>query len=232
MITVADVTSETSDCQLGNGRNAMIPTTNATTVDTHGMPRLGDLRQALGGEPGLAERVGQARRGRDVDQAGARRRDERVDVEQDRQPGQAQRAGDRHVGPEVALADRVGPAAHEIRGVERADERDLEGQVDHDADRDGADQRPRHVALRVAGLAAHLGGLLEALQGEHHAERQRGEHPVGAVRGEPAARGEVRPVEGDEDQHDHREDRDRDLPQHRDPVGLREPGDPEQVDRR
>ena len=39
MITVADVTSETSDCQLGKGRNAMIPTTNATAVETHGMPR-------------------------------------------------------------------------------------------------------------------------------------------------------------------------------------------------
>src|ERR1700712_3397502 len=51
MITVADVTSETSDCQLGNGRNAMIPTMNATTVDTPGMPRLEIFDSPLGAKP-------------------------------------------------------------------------------------------------------------------------------------------------------------------------------------
>src|ERR1700760_864958 len=51
MITVADVTSETSDCQLGNGRNAMMPTTKATTVDTQGMPRFEIFDRPLGAKP-------------------------------------------------------------------------------------------------------------------------------------------------------------------------------------
>src|ERR1700712_3676841 len=51
MITVAEVTSETRDCQLGNGRNAMIPTMKATTVDTQGMPRLEIFDSPFGAKP-------------------------------------------------------------------------------------------------------------------------------------------------------------------------------------
>ena len=45
--------------------------------------------------------------------------------------------------------------------------------------------------LRVAGLAGHLDGLLEALQREDHAGRERGENAVHAEGHEAAAGGEV-----------------------------------------
>ena len=180
----------------------------------------------------MPEGVGQPRGGADVDQAGARGGDERVDVEDHRQPAQPERRRDRGVRPEVALADRVRPAARQVGGVERADERDLEQEVDQRADQHGADHGAGHVALRVAGLAAHLHGLFEALQREHHAERQRREDPVRPERGEAAARGEVAAVEGDGDEHDDREQRHGGLPDHRGLVGLGQPVHARQVDER
>ena len=45
MIAVADVTSPTSDCQLGNGRNAISPMTNASDDRRHRHAALADLGQ-------------------------------------------------------------------------------------------------------------------------------------------------------------------------------------------
>src|SRR3954453_1696093 len=39
MIAVAEVTSPTSDCQLGNGRKAISPTMNASRIELIGTPR-------------------------------------------------------------------------------------------------------------------------------------------------------------------------------------------------
>src|SRR3954471_19751627 len=48
MRTLALVMRPTSDCQLGNGRKQMQPTTNAATSPIHGTPRLVVDSNALG----------------------------------------------------------------------------------------------------------------------------------------------------------------------------------------
>ena len=82
------------------------------------------------------------------------------------------------------------------------------------------------------GLAGQLDGLLEALQGEHDAGRQGGEHPVRAVRQEPAGGGEVAEVEAGQHQHRDGQQRDRRLPDHHGAVGLGHRLDPDEVDDR
>src|SRR6476661_6882491 len=103
MIAVAEVTRPTSDCQLGNGRNAISPTMNASRIEVSGTPRRLTLARADGGT--------------DIQQAGPGGGDDRVDVEQGRQPAGADAGRQRRVGAEVALADRVGPAVHEVARV-------------------------------------------------------------------------------------------------------------------
>ena len=51
MITVADVTSPTRPCQLGNGRKQISPTTNASITEVHGTPRAEILLMPLGTKP-------------------------------------------------------------------------------------------------------------------------------------------------------------------------------------
>src|SRR4051812_8297715 len=48
MIAVAEVTRPTSDCQLGNGRNAISPTMNAMMIETSGTPFLLTCATGLG----------------------------------------------------------------------------------------------------------------------------------------------------------------------------------------
>src|SRR4051812_45986966 len=48
MIAVADVTRPTRDCQLGNGRNAISPTTKAMRIETTGTPFLLTCATGLG----------------------------------------------------------------------------------------------------------------------------------------------------------------------------------------
>src|SRR5260370_39830572 len=64
--------------------------------------------------------------------------------------------------------------------AERAGEAHLQQQVDRRTQEHGADHRDRHVPLGVACLPGELGGLLEAFQGEHDAERNRDEHALEA----------------------------------------------------
>jgi len=98
-------------------------------------------------------------------------------------------------------------------GIERADERELEQDVDDSADRHRADHRKRDVPLRVGGLAAKLDRLLEAEVGEDHpAGGDRAEDALGAGRIEAVAGAEVRAAEADDQQHHDRERRDGDLP--------------------
>ncbi len=95
-------------------------------------------------------------------------------------------------GPSFATPGmRLSPAVHQVRGVQRADEREVEQQVEHGSDDHGDQQRPGNVALRVLGFAADLDRLLEAFGREDDAGGERRQDAVGAVRSEAAAGGEV-----------------------------------------
>lgn len=72
-----------------------------------------------------------------------------------------------------------------LRRVQRADERDLQEQVDERADDQRQDHRPGDVLLRVLRLAADLDAHLEPGLREDDAERERREDPVEPVRANP-----------------------------------------------
>ena len=78
-----------------------------------------------------------------------------------------------------------------LRGLEPADHHDLQQRVEHRADRHGRENRPGQILFRVARFTGELDGLLEALQREHDAAGQRGEHAMEAERHEAAAGVEV-----------------------------------------
>jgi hypothetical protein len=116
--------------------------------------------------------------------------------------------------------------------LQRADEHDLQQDVDHRAHEDCDDDRPRQVPLRVLDLAGELVGLLEAEIGEHDAGRgDRREHGLGSERQEAAVRVEVAAVEVGEQQDD-RQHRDRDLPPGDGGVDLVEQAHGQEVDPR
>src|SRR5207244_12148493 len=105
------------------------------------------------------------------------------------------------------------PALLQELGSERRDEGEGEPKVEDDADDHGADDRDRDVAPRVLGLGAQLDGLLEAQVGEDHpADWDGGEDSLPAEGVEAASGGEVARVEGHDQQHDHGDGRDGDLP--------------------
>ncbi len=107
MITVAEVMNPTRLCQLGNGRKRSARPRRPQGSRSRHAARA-ELGEPLGHVTGVAERVGQPRRGPDVDQPGAGRRDERVDVEGHRQPAEAQRGVQGGVRAEVTLAAALG----------------------------------------------------------------------------------------------------------------------------
>ena len=209
--TVADVTKPTSCCQLGNGRNTISPTTNVTKQAEQRHAALGRAGERGRRVAVAADRVGHPRGHRRVDQPGVGRRDDGVDVQQLGQPAEADERGDgRERAERVGEGERV-PAVRlrEVLRAHRADERDLQQDVDDAGDEHRADDRDRDVALRVAALAGELDALPESEIGEHDAAgRDRGEDALRAVRGE-AVVAEVAAVErGDQERdHDERDDR-------------------------
>jgi hypothetical protein len=60
---------------------------------------------------------------------------------------------------------------NDVAGLDRADEGDLEQQVDDCANDHRDDHRTVDVALRVSGFSSDLDRLLKALQGEHDPNR-------------------------------------------------------------
>ncbi len=137
-------------------------------------------------------------------------------------------------GSERAVGDVLGelrPAARQMRLGHRADEGDLQQHVDSEADRDGADHRQRHVALRVRRFARHVDDGAEAEQREDHpAAGHCGEDPVEARRHEAAVVREVGAVEAERDEPRRSDDRDDELPGRDGDVGARQPAHAGKVD--
>ena len=181
--TEALVISPTSDCHEGNGRKQMQPVMNAAISPIHGTPRA-LVHSKIDGHVAVArEAVGHAGGAGGVDDTGARRADDRVQVDDRGQPADAdqgrdlgERAGEQRVVGGVA---RVGPGLADRAFGQRHDERHLQQDVDDRADQHRADDRERDVPLGVLGLTGQLVGLLEAEVAEDDAAgRDRLEHSL------------------------------------------------------
>src|SRR3984957_3685898 len=134
--------------------------------DAPGVHLAEDLREV----PVPGQAVADPRSPGRVDQAGTGRGDERVDPQEERQPGEADHAREacERPGQDVRVGD-AGEALAQLARGHRGDERDLQQDVDYGPDQDRYDDRPRQVAPRVLDLAGQLVGLLEAGVGEDDA---------------------------------------------------------------
>ena len=194
---------------------------------------VGRAGQRLRGVAVLGHRVGDPRGGRGVDQPGVSRGDDRVGVQHDREPAEADRArrwrpAGRSRSRRTVRTSRC--CRRGSPGGERADEGELQRDVDEAGDQHRADHRDGDVALRVVGLAGELDALAEAEVGED--DPGGGDRLEDAVpaRGHEAVAGEVLAVErGDQEGDDHQQDH-RDLPADQDVVDPGEPADAVVVD--
>ena len=171
-----------------------------------------------------------------VHQPGAEGGDEGVEPQQHSQPAQpddARQAGERPNGDGAGGRDgRPAPRTADQVVRDRADERQLQQEVDGDTDAGGGEDGQRQVPLRVLDLTRELVGLLEAEVGEHDARRgDGGEQGLDPVRHEAAARAQVVGLEL-ERQDDDGEHRDGDLPPRDARVDLGEQAHGQEVDRR
>ena len=133
-----------------------------------------DLLEELRVVAVTGQAVADARGRGQVDQPGAERGDERVDAQDDGQPGQPDQAREPGERP-----DRDGARARDARPAlgaadqavrDRADEHELQHEVDRRCRcRMASDDRQRQVPLRVLDLPGELVGLLEAEVGEDDA---------------------------------------------------------------
>jgi hypothetical protein len=122
----------------------------------------------------LAQPEADPRRGREVDQPGAGRRDERIDAQDECQPCQSGHLGHRVERSLVQRLERGAVAGHrqpcprsalgEQLGIQRPDERNLHQHVDGGADQDREDYGAWQVTARISRFAAQLHRLLEAEQ--------------------------------------------------------------------
>ena len=99
MSTLAPVITPTSERQLGNGSRKSSPNRNAQISPTHGTPLASILAEDLRDVPVPGQAVADPRGSGRVDQAGARRGDERVDPQEVPQPGEPGRAATAANGP-------------------------------------------------------------------------------------------------------------------------------------
>src|SRR5205807_8354863 len=132
---------------------------------------LEDLRDVTVARNREAQAAGRA----EIDEAGSRRRNHGVDVEQDRQPAQAKRAGDGGIRAEGARESELAPAVLESARIEAGGKGDGEAQVDDHADDHRSDHGKRDVAPWVVAFGSELDSLLEAQVGEDDAARERRE---------------------------------------------------------
>src|SRR6185312_13929281 len=152
---------------------------------------------------------------------GIGRRDDRVGVEDARQPHGPEDDRDLRPGTGFVGERQAGPSVGQQAVRYGTDERHLQQHVDDAGDHDGADQGERHVLLRVGGLAGELDALPEPQVGEDDAGGRKGrEDRRDALGHEPAEPRlvEVPRVEGQDAEHDDHQDDDQQLPPDQDVV--------------